>query len=309
MPNIVRNYAGKRIPKEGTVYVYGAGFSNTTKAWLGNTELPLKDYDYGWAEFTAVNDPGTYTLYVGSSVGNRKVVGSVVVCDLTALPIFAPKVPSRDNVRDAMLGLLPRGFAWYKGADGFFAKLMRGLAATVVELYLLAVAFKMAASPSHTDSFDTWENELRLPRFSSGAGDTDSQRRAEIFRINGKKGGCTVPYLKSILNLYGARYELFEYWKNSSVFPSWVARKYGEMANFCVLVKVYQNSYTSRGFTCKSKCTASLGGPNDYVMESILDQVKPAHVKILYRYFVRILTDMNGTPIVPSDEDQRMIIV
>lgn len=309
MPNIVRNYAGKRISKEGTVYVYGAGFSNTTKAWLDNKELALKDYDYGHAEFTAPDAEGTYTLFVGSSVGNRKSVGPVIVCGLTELPIYLPKTHSKDGIRNAMLGLLPSGFAWYKGADGNFAKLMRGLAPVVMEIYRLVVSYRNAVSPSHTDSFETWENDLRLPRFGSSVGYSDVKRREEIFRVHGKKGASTIPYLKSLLNLYGARYELYEYWKNPSVFPSWVSRNYGDKAKFCILVKVYQDHYTSRGFKCNYKCSDSLGAPNDFVMEKFLNEAKQSHVKIIYRYFVRILTDMDGTPIVPSDEDQRMIIV
>lgn len=310
MSCIVRNYAGKRVSKDGTVYVYGAGFSNTTKAWLGGVELKQKDYDYGHAEFFARGGAGDYILYVGSSVSDKKEVGPVKICDLTELSLHRPRIPTKDanvdEARDAMLGLLPRGFAWYKGKDGNFARLMAGLAYVVRYIYQLATSYKVAASPSHTDSFDTWESELLLPRYSIGT-ENETRRREEIFRVNGKKGGVTVPYLKSLLDLYGARYDMYEYWKNSEVFPSWVAENEGELANFYVLIKVYQDHYNGDGFDCTSNCNETLGRPRDSVLESMMSHTKPSHVKIIYSYVVRVLTDMSGNPIVT--DDNKMIIV
>lgn len=315
MSNLVRNYAGKRVAKSGTVYVYGAGFSHLTKAWLNSKEISLKDYDYGHAEFTVHTKIGKYSLYVGSDVADRILIGDVEICELTDLPLSGPRVPEKsadgsiDTARDAMISLLPRGVAWYKGHDGNFSRLMAGLANVVRSFYELAMSYRASVSPSHTDSFDVWESELALPRFSSGYGDSDTRRREEIFRINGKKGAATIPYLKSLLNLYGAKYDLYEYWKNPLVFPSWIAAKNGEKAKFFILVKVYQDKYSDKGANCNSNCNSSLGGPRDIVLESIIEQAKPAHVRIVYRYFVRILTDADGVPIVNNDVEKKMIIV
>ena len=306
MANLVRNYSGKSVQKGGTVYVYGAAFSNLTRAWLNNEELKLKDYDYGHAEFTAPTSVGSRTLYVGSSLSDRKSIGTVTVRDYENLQLHRIRIPLLDEIRDVMLGLMPRGFAWYKGTDGVFARLMRGVAGAVRKLYQLAVSFQEESSPTHTTSYSDWERELALPlkglEQSSAAG-----RKSEIMRVACKKGGATVPYLKSLLDLYGARYDMYEYWKNSSVFPSWVASKYSDLANFCVLVKVYQDHYFDKGFRCTSKCNATLGEPHDLLLEAILDQAKPGHVKIIYKYVVKVLTDMDGNPIV--DDSNRMIIV
>jgi hypothetical protein len=102
------------------------------------------------------------------------------------------------------------------------------------------------------------------------------------------------------------RYGLYEYWQNPEVFPQWVAAK-GDQANFFVLVKIYSQTYYKYGANCKSPCTASLGRQRDRRLESILNRIKPAHIKIVYSYVVRVLTDMNGNPIV--DDNNRMIIV
>ena len=83
--------------------------------------------------------------------------------------------------------------------------------------------------------------------------------------------------------------------------------KNGEMANFFVLIKVYRDSPGPRGMTCKSKCNASLGAPRDSKLEAIVEKIKPAHIKVVYSYVIRVLTDMDGNPIV--DDNNRMIIV
>ena len=306
MPNIVRNYTGKCIQKGGTVRIYGAGFSSSTCAWLDDEQLSLNDYDYGFAEFVGSYNVGTYTLYVGSGLANRSAVGRVSVREYVDLPLHRPCKPSKSEVAAALLGLLPRGVAWYKGSDGVFAKLMRGLAPVVMKVYDLAVAFKESSSPLHTDSFSEWERELKLP-LNGLEQSTDAGRKSEIVRVACKKGGSTIPYLRSLLDLYGARYDLYEYFESPSVFPEWVAEKNGDRANYFILVKVYRDSYGAHGMNCKSPCNASLGTPRDSKLESILEKSKPAHIKIIYSYVVKILTDMNGNPIV--DDNNRMIIV
>lgn len=307
MAVLVQDVSPISVNVGNTVRLSGSGFDGACSVYAGNTAALVTDYDVDWLEFEAPKTKGSYVVRLvrGGAEAFRATIEVVGVEDAETWNL---PVRGQDEFRNALIGMMPRGFAWHLGKNGNWWKLFMAFAAGFLELHENFRRLVDESSPLKTTSFAEFEKELGLPikglQQSTAAG-----RKNEIIRIARKKGGCSVPYLKSLLNLYGARYELFEYWKNPNVFPSWVARKYGEMANFCVLVKVYQNSYTSRGFTCKSKCTASLGGPNDYVMESILDQAKPAHVKIVYRYFVRILTDMNGTPIVPSDEDQRMIIV
>ena len=307
MAVLVQDISPISVNVGNTVRLSGSGFDGACSVYAGNTAALVTDYDVDRLEFEAPKTEGSYVVRLvrGGVEAFRATIEVVGVEDAETWNL---PVRGQGEFRNALIGMMPRGFAWHLGKNGNWWKLFTAFAAGFRELHENFRRLVDESSPLKTTSFAEWEKELGLPikglQQSTAAG-----RKNEIIRIARKKGGCTVPYLKSLLNLYGARYELFEYWKNPNVFPSWVARNYGDKANFCILVKVYQDHYTSRGFTCNSKCDDALGGPNDYVMEAILEQEKPAHVKIIYRYFVRILTDMDGTPIVPSDEDQRMIIV
>ena len=307
MAVLVQDISPLSVNVGNTVRLSGSGFDGDCSVYVGNVAALVTDYDVDWIEFEAPKTEGSYVVRLMRG-GVEAYRTTIEVVGIDNSETWNLPVRGQDEFRNALVGLMPRGFAWHLGKQGNWWKLFTAFAAGFLALHDNFRKLVDESSPFKTTSFAEWEKELGLPikglQQSSAAG-----RKNEIIRIARKKGGCTVPYLKSLLNLYGVRYELFEYWKNPSVFPSWVARREGDNAKFYVLVKVYQDHYTSNGFTCNSKCNAALGGPNDYVMEAILEQAKPAHVKIIYRYFVKILTDMNGTPIVPSDEDQRMIIV
>ena len=80
MPNfIARNYSGRTVAAGGTVRVYGSGFSGSTKAWLGNVEAVINDYEDGVIEVSAGPDSGDYTLYLGESSSNKVAIGTITV--------------------------------------------------------------------------------------------------------------------------------------------------------------------------------------------------------------------------------------
>ena len=281
MSNVVRNYSGKVIAKGGTISVYGSCFTNLTRGWLGDEELVVKDYEYGFVEFVGLSTVGQYVLYVGTSFENRQEVGPVVIRELTGLHLYRLKKPTLNEARDMMLGLLPRGFAWYKGLDGNFAKLSRGLSRVVCEIYQLAISYQNAVSPSHTDSFEDWENELALPE-KGVVSNTDGFRREEIFRKDCRKGGCTIPYFKSIALLFGKKINIYEYYLNPEKFED--VDFGGDDPNFYWMIEIEAESEDWRACTCNDTC-------NDYLqywwnahIESLFDAVKPAHTKLLYAY-------------------------
>ena len=289
----------------GTVRLSGSGFDGSCKMFSGNTPLLITDYADEWLEFNAPAAEGSYVVrLVRNNVEKFRVnltVAAVEDAETWNLPVRGD-----DEFRNALIGMMPRGFAWHTGKGGNWWKLFSAFAAGFRAIYESFRELVDACSPVKTTSYSEWERELALP-LKGLEQSSDAGRKSEIMRVARKKGGATVPYLKSLLDLYGARYDMYEYWKNSSVFPSWVASKYGDLANFCVLVKVYQDHYFDKGFRCTSKCNASLGEPHDLLLEAILDQAKPGHVKIIYKYVVKVLTDMDGNPIV--DNSNRMIIV
>lgn len=307
MSVIVQDIRPKVVNAGGTIRMSGFGFDGSCSVLFGSKNALITDYADEWLEFEAPKTKGSYTLRLVQ--GDDEILRQPIsVTDVEDAATWNLPVRDQDDFRNALLGLMPRGFAWHLGNGGNWWKLFSAFAMGFLEIYRSFRDLVAELSPFKTTSFSTWEQELGLP-ISGLEQKTAAGRKNEILRIARKKGGCTVPYLKSLLNLYGAKYDLYEYWKDPSVFPSWVASREGEKAKFYVLIKVYVDEYSDNGFNCNSPCNASLGDSSDKILEAIIDAAKPAHVKIIYRYIVRILTDMNGTPIVPSEDDQRLIIV
>ena len=301
---VVRDMVPSFVPVGSPVSMFGAGFDGDCRVLVDGNETTVLDYSRTELEFVCPENAGSYTVRLVQN-GTEKYRARIQVVPFEdALTWNLPK-RSVEDFRDALLGLMPRGFAWYlqKGGNWWklFSAFASGFKAVHDDLRLLADEL----SPLRTTDCDDWERELGLP-INGFEQSSNEGRKKEIVRISRKKGGCTVRYLKSLLDLYGARYEIYEYWKNPEKFPNWVAAKNGEYANFFVLVKVYTHEYYPYGANCTSPCTASLGTPRDAVLESILDQAKPAHVKIIYRYAIQVITDMSGNPLV--DDSNRVLI-
>lgn len=300
----VQNIMPLSVRAGGVVRLSGSGFDHSCNVDVGGAPALVTDYDFDWLEFEAPSDVGSYAVRILQG-GSEKFSATLTVTGLEDSETWNLPVRGRDEFRNALLGMMPRGFAWHTAKDGNWWKLFSAFAAGFLELHDNFRQLVDECSPIKTTSYSKWESELGLP-LKGLEQITDEGRKNEIIRIARKKGGATVPYLKSLLDLYGVRYDLYEFWKDPSVFPSWVVGE-GGLANFYVLVKVYRDSYYAKGFNCKSKCNGSLGIPRDSKLESILAQEKPAHVKIIYSYVIRVLTDMSGNPIV--DDNNRMIIV
>lgn len=289
----------------GVVRLSGSDFDSTCSVYAGNSQAVVLDYDTDWLEFEAPAAEGSYEVRLLQN-GTERFSATLTVTAVDDAETWNLPVRGTDEFRNALLGLMPRGFAWHTGKTGNWWKLFSAFAAGFLDIYNSFRQLIDESSPFKTTSFDVWERELGLP-VRGFEQSTDEGRKNEIIRVARKKGGVTIPYMRSLLDLYGVRYDLYEYWKNPSAFPAWLANREGEMANFYVLIKVYGDSYNPHGFKCTSHCTDSLGAPHDSVLESIVEHEKPAHVKIMYSYVIRVLTDMSGNPLV--DDNNRMIIV
>lgn len=318
MANLVRNYTGKVVAKGGTIRINGSGFSKNTFAWLGDQKLTVKDYSYDYVEYVAISTAGSYTLYVGVSLENRSSIGIVIIRDLSSLHLYRPKKPSVDESMNAMLGLMPRGFAWYKGNgksgsanDGNFAKLLRGLSRVVVDVYRLVISFKESLSPSHTDSFDVWERELRLPE--PGVYTPNSQRRREeIFRKACRKGGSTIPYFKSIAALFNVGVNVYEYFKSPEKFENVY---FGDDdPNFFWMLEVEAKPEDWKECTCNDTCNDYLQTWWNVPFEALFDAIKPAHTKLVYSYYESerefVIVDDSGEVVVtPSNTPIAAIVM
>lgn len=292
-----------KISQGGIVTVHGVGFSESCVVRISGLTYDPIDVSDESLSFAAPDQIGTYSFTIEDGVSTSSAL-TLYVEAYEDLPSY--KLPERgeSSFRRMLDSLMPRGFAWDYESGSNWSKLLSGIALSFAYLYGLLKDLVLQMSPFSTTDYNAWERELALPRKGLEQSSTTG-RKNEIIRIARKKGGATVPYLRSILNLYGVNFDIYEYWQNPEKFPSWVAAE-GDQANFYVLVKIYQDNYYANGFTCKSACNASLGHPRDSILEQILAEEKPAHVKIIYSYVVRVLTDDNGNPLV-TDGGQILI--
>ena len=291
----------------GVVTVYGVGFNDACVVRILGKDYSPIDFSDEFICFNAPSELGTYSFEIRDGVSSS---GALTLHVVAFEDLSTTKLPERQESSFVRMlnGMMPRGFAWEYENGSNWSKLIAGIALAFAYLYDMLQNLVLQMSPVSTTDLGVWENELALP-WKGIPQDTDAGRKSEIVRVSRKQGGATIPYLKSVLNLMDVKYDLYEYAKTPAVFPTWVASNYGNRAGFCVMVKVYRDRFYPYGMNCTSPCNSSLGSDVDRQVETVLNRVKPSHVKIIYSYVVRVLTDMNGNPIVPSATDQRMIIV
>ena len=174
----VQQISPLRVNQGGSVYVFGSGFDYKCKVLADNgtpfqiTELSVLDYDETSLEFVAPKEVGSYDVLV---VRENILFGrfSLTVVALSELNVW--NIARRDNVvrdgvdyeneefRSALLGLLPRGFAWFKGKAGNWWKLFAGFSLGFSAVYKILRDLVFESSPAKTTSYETWERELGLP--------------------------------------------------------------------------------------------------------------------------------------------------
>lgn len=194
-----------------------------------------------------------------------------------------------DEFRHVLLGLMPRGFAWFTGRGGNWWKLFSGFAAGFLDVHNMFRLLVKEMSPVSTTELAVWENELGLPKkgleFVS-----DVDRKKEILRVCRDECGCSVNYVKSVAALFGLDVNVYEYWKNPEKFEG---VDFGGMdPNFFVIVKSdvavgnaeywYCDNYDGGSGHCDDRLLDF--GDSNY--EAVLLDLAPAHVKIVFEYEV-----------------------
>lgn len=302
----VQNMKPSMVANGNPVHVFGAGFDShcsVTVSENGNSSLAsVLDYNDSELVFSAPEYIGEYTIMV-SRDGVLYASFSLQVVKLEKSDVW--KLPARDDkdFRHALIGLLPRGFAWFTGRCGNWWKLFGGFGAGLQSVYNLFCDLAKQMSPMTTSSFAEWENELGLPK-KGIVRDSSIGRLEEIYRISRKKGGNTVPYFKSVASLFGRYSEIYEYWKNPEVFEG---VDFGEDdPNFYWMVAIESRHDDWHICTCNDTC-------NDYLqewwfapLEAMFDLIKPAHTKLLYKYIdveheLVVVDDENNVISTPSE--------
>ena len=266
----------------GSVVVFGSGFDSLCWVLVGDRYANIVDYDGDSLEFSAPPEIGRYAVSVGRGQETFKNF-TLEVCSLRNVESWNLPVRTKDDFRDAFLGLMPRGFAWFVGRGGNWCELFTGFASGLFVLYSLYRQLVYAIDPTKTTCYADWENELNLP-IKGVERDSDDGRLDEIYRIARKRGGNTVPYFKSLAALFGLDVRIYEYWKNPEKFDD---VNFGDKdPNFFWMVEIDSDNADWHVCTCNDTCNDYLQWWWNAPLESLIDFVKPAHTQVLYRYVV-----------------------
>ena len=264
----------------GSVFVYGSGFDSQCWVRIGSQYMPVLDYDDDCLEFSAPFEIARYTVTIGR--------GAVVAGEfyLSVVPLRESStwnVGDRtvEDFRDALIGMMPRGFAWYLGRGGNWWKLFSAFGNVVLIVYNLFKSLVLNMSPAKTTAYSDWERELNLPVKGLEA-DTDDGRLNEIYRVARKMPSDTVPFYKSLAALFGRDVKIYEYFKEPEPFA---AVNFGsDDPNFYWMVEQTATDDDWHICTCNDTCNDYLGWWWNPVLESYFETMKPAHTKVLYTY-------------------------
>ena len=190
-----------------------------------------------------------------------------------------------EDFRHALIGLMPRGFAWFTGVGGNWWKLFSGFAAGILAAYNMLRLLVTESSPVSTTELMPWESELGLPKRGLEF-DDDSDRKKEILRISRDECGCSVNYIKSVAALFGLEVNVYEYWKNPEKFAG--VDFAGQDPNFFVIVKSDVVIGGIGYFECDGYCDDRLLDFGDSNYEAVVLDESPAHVKVLFEYDVEV---------------------
>lgn len=188
-----------------------------------------------------------------------------------------------EDFRHALIGLMPRGFAWFTGVGGNWCKLFSGFAAGILAAYNMLRLLVTESSPVSTTELPVWETELGLPKKGLEFSD-DADRKSEILRVSRDECGCTVNYIKYVASLFGLSVDVYEYWKNPEKFAG--VDFGGTDPNFYVIVKSDVPCENVDYHYCDGYCDDRLLDFGDSNYEAVVMDLCQAHVKLLFEYDV-----------------------
>lgn len=117
---------------------------------------------------------------------------------------MAEALYSREDYREALLRLLPRGRAWPKDPGSIHFATMDGLAPTFERLDARAQTLLFDAFPPNTvELLPEWEATLGLPDPCEGEDQTLQQRRAQVLAKMFDGGGQSKTYYLAVLARLG----------------------------------------------------------------------------------------------------------
>jgi uncharacterized protein YmfQ (DUF2313 family) len=196
-----------------------------------------------------------------------------------------------DDFERILLALLPRGRVWPKEPEGVQAATMRGLAGVYVRQTSRANNLLIDAFPAITNELlPEWELTLGLPDPCTGENPSMQQRRAQVVARLTSSGGQNAAFYIQFAAALGFTIEVTNY----APFRAGQSRAGQQLGDedwfFTWSVDAPQNSvtYFAAGQSAAGDPLATWG--ND-VLECELENLKPAHTILQFRYLEEVTTE------------------
>ena len=287
------------------VTVFGGVFDDLSKVYIDGVSHHVTDISATSLTFTAPLFVREYSCRIVNVVTSEEVAFTLVVVPIEDMGTYRIADRAAAEFEEMQVGLMPRGFALDLLKGSYIRTLIDAIALCILYIYNLLKTLVCESSPATSTALGLWENELGLPK-NGLVQTTENGRRKEIMRVARGAAGGTLNYLRSILDLYGADYNIYEYWNASEYFPGWVQALDQNENVFYVMIKVYRKEVRG-SFGCNSKCSSKLGSDHDTILEALLNSEKLAHIRLVFSYYCRILTDENENAI--RDDDSGKLII
>jgi len=284
--------------------IWGGFFVDACQVLFNGIAGVIEDVNDGAIVAVCPDELGDYSVQVKN--GSKVIdAGTLRVVELSETPL--PSRPREYALADFVSyvrGLFPRGNVLDLQPSSNFGKFIKGLALSVQYLWENLQSMFTAMDPAHTSNFDDWEDDLGLPVNGIIVNSFENRRR-EIYRVACTPGGCTKPYFKKVLRLMGYEADISEYYKDASDFTvttleytdnddgttSWQSKNYTysfpETADrkFYWQIRLHVPDLKVGYADCENgTCESFLVQWEDYVMENVINAIKPAHTVCIFIY-------------------------
>lgn len=198
---------------------------------------------------------------------------------------------SADDFNQALLALLPRGRAWPKDAASAQVRALSFIGPTFARLSERAEQLLVDAFPSTAvELLATWEALLGLPDPCAGPATAIAERQAQVVARLIGTGGQAMQFLIDFAALFGYTVTITEQAPADGTLTQFVAgnaagvRLVTDTGNAIFTYIVNAPLVSSSHFVAGSHAGEPLAYWGNTVLECVMDEVKPAHCKVLFSY-------------------------
>jgi len=198
---------------------------------------------------------------------------------------------SADDFNHALLALLPRGKAWPKDPSSAQVRALSFIGPTFARLSARAEQLLVDAFPSTAvELLATWEALLGLPDPCAGPATSIAERQAQVIARLIGTGGQAMQFLIDFAALFGYTVTITEQAPAGGTLTQFVAgntagtRLVTDTGNDVFTYVVNAPLVSSSHFVAGSHAGEPLASWGNTVLECVMDEVKPAHCKVIFAY-------------------------